>query len=166
MIIIVLGLPGSGKSYFAERLAKTIPAEYINSDRLRKELLPQRTYSEAEKAIVYEAMLEKMEEAIAQKKNVVLDATFHKKETRDLFLQKVSEKVFFIEVRADEKIIRERLKRNRPYSEADFGVYETIEKQWEPLTRPHLTVQSTNDNIDDMLQKAMEYLKDDPRADR
>ena len=33
MIIIVLGLPGSGKTYFASRFAKLIHADYINSDR-------------------------------------------------------------------------------------------------------------------------------------
>ena len=57
MVIIVCGLPGSGKSYFAERLAKKIDADYVNSDRLRKELFPSRTYSDREKATVYWRMV-------------------------------------------------------------------------------------------------------------
>src|SRR5690606_2890802 len=114
MIVIVLGLPGSGKSYFAERLAKMKNAVYINSDRLRKELFPKRTYSDLEKTTVYDAMLKKMVEAKAEKKHVVLDATFHKKETRKLFKQAVDLDVFFIEVYADESIIRERVKKDRP----------------------------------------------------
>ncbi|MGZ8557438.1 MAG: AAA family ATPase [Chitinophagaceae bacterium] len=97
MIVIVFGLPGSGKSYFASRLAKMINAGYVNSDRLRKEMFKNRTYSSQEKAAVYNVMLEKMKEAMNQNMNIVLDATFHKNETRKPFLQEMKgkNKVFF-----------------------------------------------------------------------
>ena len=62
MVILVLGLPGSGKSYFAGRLAQKINAEYLNSDQIRKEMFQGRTYSDSEKAKVYEALLQKMTE--------------------------------------------------------------------------------------------------------
>lgn len=160
MVVVVLGLPGSGKSYFANRLAESIDAVYINSDRLRKELFPKRTYSELEKAKVYEVMLKRMDEAIDQRKNLVLDATFYKNKTREPLMAKNRGEVFFIEIQADEDIIKERLKENRPYSEADLGVYQLIKQLWEPLEWPHLTLQSTN--IDAMLEKALQYLKNDP----
>ncbi|HSQ43598.1 MAG TPA: hypothetical protein VLM16_01295, partial [Ginsengibacter sp.] len=64
-----------------------------------------------------------------------------------------------IEVKADENIIRERLKKERPYSEADFKIYKIISNDNEPLKEPHLLLQSTNNNIDNMLQKAADYLK-------
>ncbi|MGI9550231.1 MAG: AAA family ATPase [Aurantibacter sp.] len=166
MVILVLGLPGSGKSYFASRLAEMIQADYVNSDRLRKELFSKRTYSDLEKTKVYNAMLGKMEEAVAKKKNVVVDTTFHKKETRELFKKKTEERMYFIEVWADENITRERLKKSRPYSEADFEIYRIIREQWQPLAEPRLVLESTNENIDDMLQKAAQYLKDDKSANR
>ena len=170
MIVIVFGLPGSGKSYFASRLAKMINADYINSDRVRKEMFKSRTYSEQEKAAVYNAMLEKMKEAVDQRKNLVLDATFHKNETRKPFLQEMKgkDKIFFIEVWAAENIARERLKESRPYSEADFEVYKLIRQHWEPLIERHLLLESTDENIDKMLQKAAEYLqwKNDKRTDQ
>lgn len=170
MIVIVFGLPGTGKSFFASRLAKMINADYINSDRVRKEMFKSRTYSEQEKGAVYNAMLEKMKEAVDQRKNLVLDATFHKNETRKPFLQEMKgkDKIFFIEVWAAENIARERLKESRPYSEADFEVYKLIRQYWETLNEPHLMLESTNENIDNMLQKAAEYLqwKDDKRTDQ
>lgn len=161
MIVLVFGLPGSGKSYFASRLAKMIHADYINSDKVRKEMFEKRVYSEKEKKAVYDAMLQKMKEAIGQNRNVVLDATFHKKETRRIFIEVApgKKKISFIEVQADENIIKERLKKPRPYSEADFTVYQLIKTQSEPLYEPHLILKSTNDNIDEMLQEASEYLK-------
>jgi predicted kinase len=168
MIVIVLGLPGSGKSYFASRLARMLGADYVNSDRLRKELFPKRTYSAEEKSKVYEAMFQKMEEAIAHRKNLVLDATFHKNATRKQFMNSIKrkEQLFFIEVQAEENTIKQRLKKSRPYSEANFEVYKLIQKQWEPLQIPHLTIESTNDNIDRMLQEAVQYLNHEPKSNR
>lgn len=169
MIVVVFGLPGSGKSYFASRLAKMINAGYINSDRLRKDMFKDRTYSEEEKAAVYKAMVDKMKEAINQNRNLVLDATFHKNETRKRLIQDTERKddILFIEVKADENIIKERLKAERPYSEADFEVYKSIRKHYERMNEPHLILESTNKNVDYMLQKAVDYLKrkDDKGAD-
>ena len=170
MIIIVFGLPGSGKSYFASRLAKTINAGYINSDRLRKEMFTTRTYSDQEKAAVYNVMLLKMKEAVSQNMSLVLDATFHKSETRETFSREMEGKggILFIEVTANEDITRERLKKERPYSEADFNVYKLIQQHWEPMTEAHLVLESTNENIDNMLQRAAQYLeqKNDKRTDK
>ncbi len=163
-IILVCGLPGSGKSYFASRLAEKLGAEYVNSDRIRKQLFPRRSYSESEKATVYAALLRKMEKSINDKSALVLDATFHKSSARKPFLSKANNHIYFIEVQADEAVVKERLKKNRPYSEADFGVYELIKKEWEPLNPPYLILQSTNNNIDLMLKKALQYLKNDTRT--
>ena len=161
MIVIVFGLPGSGKSYFASKFAKVINAGYINSDMIRKEIFKERVYSDEEKSSVYDNMLKQMKDSVKQKKNLVLDATFHKKDIRKMFVDEMKGKggISFIEIQADENTTRERLKRSRPYSEADFDVYKLISRQNEPLGEPHLILKSTNDNIDEMLQKASEYLK-------
>ncbi|WP_281541151.1 AAA family ATPase [Maribacter aestuarii] len=164
MVILVCGLPGSGKSYFASRLAETIHAQYFNSDRLRKELFPKRTYSKSETAKVYEILLNKMEAAINTNTDLVLDATFHFKATRKPFISKGKGSIVFIEIQANEDVIRERLKEDRLFSEADLRVYRLIKEQWEALEQPHLTLQSTNDNIEAMLQKAVHYLKNEKRS--
>ena len=170
VVIIVIGLPGSGKSYFASRLADMLGAEYINSDQVRKKLLSKKTYSEKEKLSVYDAMLAKMKICLEQKKDIVLDATFYKRAIRSKFLDALKGKVesAIIEVKATVPLTRERLKMQRADSDADFEVYETIKKQWEPLADKHLILRSTNDNITDMLQKASDYLKfkDDKRTSR
>jgi len=161
MVIIVFGLPGSGKSFFASELAKMINADYVNSDKVRKELFKKRDYSDQEKGMVYYAMLEQMKEAVKQKRNIVLDATFHKKAIREMFVEAMKgiSEIKFIEVCADENLIRERLKKPRQYSEADFEVYQIIKKQNEPLGEPHLILQSTDENIDYMLKRVSEYLQ-------
>lgn len=161
MIVIVFGLPGSGKSYFAERLAAKMDCEYVNSDRLRKEMFSTRTYSAEEKNEVYTRMQSAMRNALLQKKDIVIDATFHRDKTRKAFLAAAGEKgkVAFIEIIANEQTVRERLKKSRPHSEADFEVYQLIRQQWEPLDDRHLTLESTDHNIEYMLQKAAVYLQ-------
>ena len=133
----------------------------MNSDRLRRELFTERSYSEMEKDIVYRKMLDEMRNALAQNHRLVLDATFHKRNTRKLFTNEMqgNGKSVFIEVQADEEIIRERVKKEREYSGADIEVYKLIRQQNEPLTEPHLILLSTNEKIHEMLEKVAKYLK-------
>jgi predicted kinase len=160
VIIIVFGLPGSGKSYFATNLAGMIKAVYINSDQVRRNLFAVRKYSTREKLSVYNEMLIRMSKAVQQHKNVVLDATFYTNDIRKKFLDAAEDidNIIFIEVRAQESLTKERLKRPRKDSEANFDVYKKIKRQWEPLNIDHLVLQSTDDNITDMLEKTAAYL--------
>lgn len=134
-------------------------ADYINSDRVRKEMFVNRTYSENEKLFVYDKMLPEVRQAIEQNKALVLDATFYKDAIRKKFMKEAGNNILFIEVKADEPVIKERLKQKRVNSEADFSVYKIIQSQFEPMKEPHLILHSTDDNITDMINKAMNYLK-------
>ncbi len=161
MIILVAGLPGSGKSYFAERIAGRLDAVYINSDRVRLELQASGKYSLADKLLVYKELLLRTTAAIQQKKDVVVDATFYHHTMREMFLRLAEGYhlvAHIIEVVADEALIKKRLQKPRTYSEADYSVYEIVRDGFEEITMPHLTLESTDENIDDMLKKAESYI--------
>ena len=160
MIVVVTGLPGSGKSFFASRLAAAIDAEYISSDRLRKKMIQRRTYSAEEKELVYDEMLKQVHKAVKQNKSLVLDATFYNAETRNKFREEIKDAgtIVIIEIVAGEALIKERMQTPREDSEADFTVYKVIQQQWEPIKEQHLILQSTNDNIESMLKTAINYL--------
>src|SRR5690554_4531589 len=126
MVIIVFGLPGSGKSFFAEHFSAAIDAAYISSDRIRKELFKARNYSEEEKSAVYDEMIGRMKQAHADKKHVVLDGTFYKATIRQKFeieAQASNAIIKYIEVTASETTIQERVGIKREHSEADYAVY-------------------------------------------
>ena len=160
MIIIVFGLPGSGKSYFATHLADQLSAVYISSDRVRNEMFDKKTYLKAEKILVYNEMLVRMKMAATQRSNVVLDATFFLRSIRMKFYEqgKKIDRTVFIEIVADEDLTAKRLRKQRPESEADFEVYKKIKSEWEPMAEEHLVLQSADNNISDMLQKTANYL--------
>jgi predicted kinase len=170
MIIIVFGLPGSGKSYFAFRLANLLNAAYINSDIVRKMFPGKKAYSLNEKMSVYDEMLKQMMAMLKENRNLILDATFYKSDIRRKFSNEAhpNEKISFIEVRANESLINERLKKARTDSEADFEVYKKIKNEWEPFNQDHLIMQSTDDNIEEMLHKATSYLnvRNDKRTNK
>jgi predicted kinase len=162
MITIVAGLPGSGKSYFASRLAERLDARYINSDRLRKEMDRMGKYTFHDKLIVYLRMAEMMTSAVMQGRDVVVDATFFRRSFRNLFAdiaRRYQTPFFFIEVIADDAIVKERLSKPRKESEADYMVYLDLKTKFEPIEEPHLTLYSRNVPADKNLEAAMEYLQ-------
>jgi predicted kinase len=165
-VYIVFGLPGSGKSYFASRWAAMINARYVNSDKVRKEMYDQPVYSPAEKASVYQQMLVEMRRAIFDGCSVVLDATFSDNSIRRKVNEEASGKaiVHYIEIEAEEDAIRERVKEKRLFSDADYEIYTKLKKQWHGLQDAHLTLHSTSNNINEMLEKAKDHfgIKESP----
>jgi len=162
MNIAIFGLPGSGKTYFAKQFALKINALHLSSDAVRKDMLQMGHYEEQAKSTVYEAMLQLMEKANKKQQNVVLDATFNKRHIRNLFIEKSRElhhQLYFIEIKADESVIRERLRHQRPDSEADFVVYLKIKEEFEQIEEDHLVLNSDKESLNEMLYKAVVYIK-------
>lgn len=162
MIIIVFGLPGSGKSYFAERLAEKLHARHISTDALRKKRFPNPEYTEQEKMQVYGMMIQAVRLHSNSNSTLVLDGTFYRSEIRDTFswtADKMGNECMFIEVKADEKTIKERTGQQRDNSDADYQVYLKVKEEFEPMEDHHLVLKSANNNIAEMLDKTMYYLE-------
>lgn len=161
-LILVCGLPGSGKSFFAQHLSKKTAALYLNSDLLRKELFPdKRSYSEPEKQFVYDTLLARTQSALFDHKPVLVDATFYKQELRIPFYalaQKNNIPLYIFYITADEALIKERTSVTRTDSEADFSVYVKLKNLFEPITLPYKTLVSDKNNIDTLLTNALTYL--------
>ncbi|MCA6074543.1 AAA family ATPase [Fulvivirga sedimenti] len=163
MIVAVFGLPGSGKSYFARKLAERLEGTYISSDSLRRELFNSPTYSHDEKLAVYRKMLAIMYDYLHRREPLVMDATFFTREIRDPFnheAESIGCRIAWIEIRAEDTLIRTRLNVNRPESDADYPIHLLIKKNFQPMRREHLTLDSTNENLDEMIKRALKYLED------
>jgi predicted kinase len=160
-IIMVAGLPGSGKTFFASRLAEKINAEHVSSDSLRKKMFSSRNYSREEKEKVYQKMLDYINEAISGNKNIIMDATFYREDVRKLFFKTAKDfniHIYMIEVTADLPLVRKRLIQKREDSEADIIVYENLKKQFEPIRENHLVLESQENNIEFMISEALNYI--------
>jgi len=99
-IVYITGLPGSGKTTIARALLKLlasqgIEASYLRLDEIRREIIPEPHYTEEERERVYQAYAERGLKLFRQGKNVILDATAHRKKWRDLIRAQV---INFLEI--------------------------------------------------------------------
>lgn len=155
-LVLLTGLPATGKSTVARRIARTLRGELLRSDVIRKELAgmapSQRPASEKERETLYAkaasdktyaTMLEAARERLAAGRSVVADANFPSPERRAPFIDLALElgcPVVCVWTTADEATVRERLRerRRRPdeASDADERVYEALAAGYLPPKQP------------------------------
>ncbi|MEZ5024271.1 MAG: AAA family ATPase, partial [Chitinophagales bacterium] len=162
MLIIVMGLPGAGKTYFAKAFAEKIGALHTNSDTIRKTLFEQPNYDAKDKAIVYNALFDFVTQGLKAGKDVIIDATFSKKAYRQPYFDFADQHhvpCFVILMEADESVIKQRVQKKRPDSDADFEVYLKIKAEFEKLERDYLLLRSDTISLAEMLDKAEQYIQ-------
>ncbi|MGD1891622.1 MAG: AAA family ATPase [Cyclobacteriaceae bacterium] len=160
-LVAVMGLPGTGKTFFAQRLASHLSAVHLSSDQVRHKQDLLGKYTTQDKLKVYRQLLTETNYWLQRKRPVVVDATFHRQVFRNL-LEEVahSQKVvlFYLRIVADENTIRERVDRKRPDSQADFSVYQQLKLELEPLAQPFLELNSSRKSLETMIDQATEYI--------
>lgn len=161
MIVLVYGLPGTGKTFFARNFAKETGAVHLNTDLVREKLDAKGQYDDNTKQQVYNELFKQVMRELNAKKDVVVDGTFHKHIRREHLKKMAAESnlpIFFIEVKADEKTVKKRLKKTRKNSEADFDVYKNLEQDFEKEEHDHLELWSNEDKVGEMINKAKQYI--------
>jgi len=142
MLVLVCGLPGTGKSTVAERIAKRLPARLLRTDVVRKELFPEPTYAAEESAAVYDELLDRAREAIDAGDHVVLDATFRRRHLRERAAEVAADAEIefrLARVTCEESVVRERIHTRQAEeddeSDADFAIYTKLKDEFEPIER-------------------------------
>ena len=124
--IWVTGLPGSGKSTVAQAAAARLaergePVVVLELDRIRRVLTPAPTYSEAEREIVYRALVFMAVALTEAGVPVVIDATAHRRAWRDLARASIAR---FAEVQLDCPLeVAQARERTRTTGAAPMGIY-------------------------------------------
>lgn len=155
-----MGLPGSGKSYFATRLARAIGSQYISSGLVRKAIPGPYLYDLHSKEKIYHEMCRQMENGLRKGVAIVIDATFYRKRLRDWFREKAADyhvPLYFVETVAAEHVIRDRLQKSHSGSDAGYEVYLKLKKHAEPLTENHLILHTDRLSVTGMLSMAIAY---------
>src|SRR5690606_13313592 len=126
MVIVVSGLPGSGKTFFASALARHLNYLHLNTDIIRKSMSGTVDYSAEGRKKIYEVMLEETGMMLENQNNVILDGTFLKQEQRNSITRLVkqhNQEVRFILMEASGDETKKRVGKKRAYTDADFQVY-------------------------------------------
>ncbi len=148
MLIMVCGLPGTGKTTLCREILKRLKAHLIRTDVIRKAIFEKPEYTEEEKEFVYEQVLDLTGIYLAKGENVILDATFHSKGTRKRFYSvadRLKVPLEIIEVVCPPGKVRSNMseRSGKDKSDAGPGVYELVKKQWEPIERDHVIIDSS-----------------------
>jgi predicted kinase len=137
-LVMLMGLPGVGKSYCARLLAARLRAAHVATDHLRSRLFIAASYAHEENAAVFGIAEALVDELLGERHVVVLDATHLLARDRAPAERVARERgtpLFHVLVTADDATTRERLaSRSRgradgDHSDADLRVYERMRER-------------------------------------
>ena len=124
-------------------MKEKLPAVYLNTDIIRKQITSKPQYTEEEKRMVYSEMANRAEKNVNLGKNVVVDATFYSSKYRDM-MRNITPDHYMVLCTLPEKLVRERLKgrerRKTGISDADYDIYLAMKEKFEPIEGDYLEV--------------------------
>lgn len=82
VLINIVGMPGSGKTYLLRRLAEEIGAVYLSAEKIRQEIFDKPSLSQDEEAVVKQLMLMLAEEFLKSGLSVLYDHSVSSKADR------------------------------------------------------------------------------------
>lgn len=167
VLLLITGLPGTGKSFLARKIAERLPCTIVESDLIRKTLFPQPTYRGAESALVHRVAHVLIEQMLTAGYRVIYDATnlieWHREKVYHLADRACARLVIICTI-APESVIRERLTQRfiardpRDLSDANWDVFQALQSDQEPVRRPHLVVDTSGD-IDAAVAKVLRAVR-------
>jgi predicted kinase len=87
-LIVMVGIPGSGKSFFAEHFAETFKAPIISLERLCKDLFKSPTFNKTEEEITNRVADYMLDEMLKTERTVIYDGQSNTRTERDLITKK------------------------------------------------------------------------------
>ena len=153
-LIAVSGLPGTGKSYFCNKLAERLPFVILESDVLRKALFSPPSYSSQESSRLFQALHLLIKRLLKKGIPLILDATNLSERYRERLYNiadRMDVRLVLVRVEAPPQVVHERLKtrleRANPgnKSDADWLVYQRMKLTVQKISRNHYAVDTSRD---------------------
>ena len=171
MMVILAGLPASGKSTLAHALAKAMNAVVLDKDIIRPALFPPEKveYSATQDDFVMGLMLQTAQYLLEKNPTriVFLDGrTFSRSYQRQLaidFAEAIGTPWRMIECVCSEASARARLSRDlsagrHPAQNRDLELYKTVRDSFEPIPAPKLVV-DTDQPFENCVRAGLEFLR-------
>jgi predicted kinase len=159
LIVLICGLPGTGKTFLSNKLSQYLNSTVLSTDKIRKELIQKPTYTPWERALIYDVLFLLAKYLHSSGINCILDGTFNmeksRREIKDL-LNLTNDQFYIIECICPEDLIVTRLLlRKDDYSDATVSIYLKMKKIYEPVRQKHISINTSKSvykNIDRILR--------------
>lgn len=172
MIVLLAGLPGTGKSTLARAIAERTDAAILSKDAIRHAIFapPDVEYSTAQDDFILHVMLEAAARLLRKRTHriIFLDGrTFSRRYQIDQVLaaaRKLNESWRILECVCSEATARERIETQaasgeHPAGNRTFDLYLDVKAHFEPIMLAK-TVVDTDQPLEDCVKIAMEALKE------
>lgn len=161
MIVLICGLPGTGKTFLSNKLSQYINSTVLSTDKIRKELIQKPTYTPWERALIYDVLFLLAKYLHSSGINCILDGTFNmeksRREIKDL-LNLSNDQFYIIECICPEDLIITRLLlRKDDYSDATVSIYLKMKKIYEPVKQKHMSI-NTSKPVDKNIDRILRYI--------
>ena len=151
-LIMLSGLPGTGKSFLAQKLQERLPAAVVESDAVRAILFQPVSFSAGESEWVFDVCHATIERLLRRGIGTIMDATNlqerHRERVYDI-AEQCDASLFIVRVDAPPRVVRERLEQRLamagpqgPYA-ADWEVYRRMRYTKERIGRDHFYVDTS-----------------------
>ncbi|OGG65083.1 hypothetical protein A3C94_02310 [Candidatus Kaiserbacteria bacterium RIFCSPHIGHO2_02_FULL_55_17] len=141
-VIIIFGLPGTGKSTVGTQLAQDLRYEFYDMDKVlpleMKEKLKNNEIIQEDDFSKYLAIFIKNVTALAHKKSVVISASIFKEKHRKMLLDSIPRHILFV-LDAPIEVLRTRL-RERPGHFFGGALIDEAIKESDPVFAPHFSI--------------------------
>jgi len=154
-LVMVSGLPGTGKSYFCRRLAERVPLAILESDTLRRLLFSRPAYTGDESCRLFNACHGLVEDLLKHGVPLAFDATNLEESNRERLYHiadRLHVDLVLVRIDAPAEVVYERLRRRaggggdpEDRSEADECVYERMKSSVQRIRRSHFVVDTSKD---------------------
>ncbi|UCD54136.1 MAG: ATP-binding protein [Dehalococcoidia bacterium] len=152
VLIVVSGLPGTGKSYFCSQLAERLPVVILESDALRKALFSSPSYNLQESSRLFRVCHLLIERLLKKGMSLICDATNLSERNREhlySIADRLDVKLILVRVEAPPQVVYQRLKargeESESKSDADWTVYRRMKPAVEKIRRNHYAVDTSRD---------------------
>lgn len=162
VLVVVFGLPGSGKSTLSRALASSLNAEWISSDDVRSRSGRRGDYSRPSIAAVYGEMFDLARPVLSNGGRAVLDASFSSRAYRDQaeeLARSSGVPLVLIRLVADERRALGRVRRKRRLTDAGPRVYRLLKQNFDPVDAEYLELDSSWAPKEELLARALRYVE-------
>ena len=171
MLIVMAGLPGTGKSTLARRLAQELPGIVLDKDAVRAALFPpsEIEYSTPQDDLCVDVMLRVAGYILARDphKYVILDGrTFsrcYQVNSVRAFAQDLGVACSFVECVCSDETVRQRLERDvalelHPAANRNYEMYLAVKARAAPILGPKVVI-DTDQDLECAVQSCLEYVR-------